>query len=367
MRILIAEDETIIRLDLRELLEKARLRGRRRGTDGEEAVALARSERARPRAARREDAEARRDRRRPADPRRAADPDRDGDGLRRAGARLAGGRGRRVRLPREAVSRVRPAARDRDGARAARRAHRAPRGGGRRLADALAARKAIERAKGLLMEREGLTEQDAFARLRKASQISGRPLKVVAEALIATLDVKAAKTGADGAAEALPARLTGPGRGEQPLVLAAPARAPARPDGRGDERERRCGDDERERDDGLPGEDLDRRSSARSSREPGTTAPLPCSVCSSAGSSRSAPRRRWRRGSRGARGAGPAPRAPLEQTRALGRGRRPRGGRSARRSARGASRPRGRGRRATPGGRRSGRSAPRSCRARRGA
>ena len=55
------------------------------------------------------------------------------------------------------------------------------------LAEALVARKAIERAKGLLMEREGLSEQDAFARLRKASQISGRPLKVVAEALIATL------------------------------------------------------------------------------------------------------------------------------------------------------------------------------------
>ena len=56
------------------------------------------------------------------------------------------------------------------------------------LAEALAARKAIERAKGLLMEREGLTEQEAFARLRKASQVSGKPLKVVAEALIATLD-----------------------------------------------------------------------------------------------------------------------------------------------------------------------------------
>ncbi len=54
------------------------------------------------------------------------------------------------------------------------------------LADALAARKVIERAKGLLMEKEGVSEQDAFARLRKASQISGRPLKVVAEALIAT-------------------------------------------------------------------------------------------------------------------------------------------------------------------------------------
>src|SRR5207253_2666642 len=54
------------------------------------------------------------------------------------------------------------------------------------LTEALAARKAIERAKGLLMQKEGLTEQEAFARLRKASQISGRPLKVAADALIAT-------------------------------------------------------------------------------------------------------------------------------------------------------------------------------------
>src|SRR5213594_3850594 len=56
------------------------------------------------------------------------------------------------------------------------------------LSDALAARKAIERAKGLLMERESLTEQEAFARLRKASQVSGRPMKVVAEAVVATFD-----------------------------------------------------------------------------------------------------------------------------------------------------------------------------------
>ena len=55
------------------------------------------------------------------------------------------------------------------------------------LAEALVARKAIERAKGLLMEKEGLTEQEAFARLRKASQSSGRPLKVIAEAVVATL------------------------------------------------------------------------------------------------------------------------------------------------------------------------------------
>jgi response regulator NasT len=55
------------------------------------------------------------------------------------------------------------------------------------LGEALAARKAIERAKGLLMEKEGLSEHDAFARLRRASQVSGRPLKVVAEAVVATL------------------------------------------------------------------------------------------------------------------------------------------------------------------------------------
>ena len=54
------------------------------------------------------------------------------------------------------------------------------------LAEALAARKAIERAKGLLMEKEGLSEGEAFARLRKASQVSGRPIKIVAEAVLAT-------------------------------------------------------------------------------------------------------------------------------------------------------------------------------------
>src|SRR6476659_6800711 len=58
------------------------------------------------------------------------------------------------------------------------------------LAEALAARKSIERAKGLLMEREGLSEQEAFARLRKASQLSGRPLRVVAEAVVATFSAE---------------------------------------------------------------------------------------------------------------------------------------------------------------------------------
>ena len=54
------------------------------------------------------------------------------------------------------------------------------------LQEALEARKVIERAKGILMARDGLSEQEAFARIRKASQVAGRPMRVIAEALIAT-------------------------------------------------------------------------------------------------------------------------------------------------------------------------------------
>jgi AmiR/NasT family two-component response regulator len=54
------------------------------------------------------------------------------------------------------------------------------------LRDALEARKLIERAKGLLMEKDGLSEGEAFARLRGASQQTGRPLRDVAEAVLAT-------------------------------------------------------------------------------------------------------------------------------------------------------------------------------------
>ena len=53
------------------------------------------------------------------------------------------------------------------------------------LRDALEARKLIERAKGLLMEKDGLSEGEAFARLRGASQQTGRPLREVAEAVCA--------------------------------------------------------------------------------------------------------------------------------------------------------------------------------------
>src|SRR6266705_5751315 len=186
MRILIAEDETIIRLDLRDLLERAGHEVAGEARDGEEAVALARE----------------------------LEPDlaiMDVKMPRLDGIEAA----RRILDERpipivmltaygqdELVSRAVEAGvfgylvkpfREQDlvpAIHTARARHEelvALREEAESLGEALAARKAIERAKGLLMQKEGLTEQEAFARLRKASQIAGRPLKVVAEAVVATL------------------------------------------------------------------------------------------------------------------------------------------------------------------------------------
>jgi response regulator NasT len=58
----------------------------------------------------------------------------------------------------------------------------------RREADALRrtleSRKVIERAKGLLMELEGIREQEAFARLRRKSMDTQRPMAEIARAVI---------------------------------------------------------------------------------------------------------------------------------------------------------------------------------------
>jgi response regulator NasT len=56
------------------------------------------------------------------------------------------------------------------------------------LRDALEARKVIERAKGLLMEKDGIGEEAAFARMRGASQRTGKPLREIAEAVLAAFD-----------------------------------------------------------------------------------------------------------------------------------------------------------------------------------
>ncbi len=185
-RVLIAEDETIIRLDLRELLERSGFVVCAEARDGEEAVELARSER----------------------------PDLaimdvkmpKLDGI-EAARRILDERPIPIVMltaygQQELVSRAVDAGvfgylvkpfREQDllpaieTARARHDELAALREEAESLTEALAARKAIERAKGLLMEKEGLSEQDAFARLRKASQVSGRPLRVVAEAVVATL------------------------------------------------------------------------------------------------------------------------------------------------------------------------------------
>ena len=186
MRILVAEDETIIRLDLRKLLERAGFDVCAEAKDGEEAVELARSEQ----------------------------PDLAVldvkmpklDGI-EAARRILEERPIPIVMltaygQEELVSRAVEAGvfgylvkpfREQDllpaiaAARARHEELKALRAEAESLSDALAARKVIERAKGLLMEKERLSEQDAFARLRKASQASGRPLKAIAEAVVATL------------------------------------------------------------------------------------------------------------------------------------------------------------------------------------
>jgi response regulator NasT len=52
------------------------------------------------------------------------------------------------------------------------------------LREALEARKVIERAKGILMRRLNLSEEDAFRRLQRQSQDGNRKLAQVAEAII---------------------------------------------------------------------------------------------------------------------------------------------------------------------------------------
>src|SRR6059058_3800252 len=186
MRILVAEDETIIRLDLVEMLARAGLEVCAEARDGEEAVALAR----------------------------AHDPDvaimdvkmPHLDGI-DAARRILDERPIPIVMltaygQEELVSRAVEAGvfgylvkpfREQDllpAIKTARARHdelSALREEAESLAEALAARKAIEKAKGILMEKEQLSEQDAFARLRKASQASGRPLKVIADAVVATL------------------------------------------------------------------------------------------------------------------------------------------------------------------------------------
>src|SRR3954452_13351850 len=186
MRILVAEDETIIRLDLRDLLERAGFEVCAEARDGIEAVELARTEQ--PDLAvldvkmpKLDGIEAAR---RILEDRPIPIVMRTAYGQARAVSRAveAGVFGYLVKPFREQD--LLPAIQT---ARARHEELAALREEAESLQEALAARKVIERAKGLLMEKENLNEQEAFERLRKASQVSQRPLKVIAEAVVATL------------------------------------------------------------------------------------------------------------------------------------------------------------------------------------
>ena len=186
-RVLVAEDETIIRLDLRGLLEAAGFEVCAEARDGEEAIRLARSEQPdlaildvkMPRLDGIEAARRILDERPIPIVMVTAYAERDLVSR----AVEAGVFGYLVKPFRETD--LLPAI---ETARARHEELAELRDEAESLAEALAARKAIERAKGLLMAKEGLSEADAFARLRKASQVSGRPLKVIAEAVVATLE-----------------------------------------------------------------------------------------------------------------------------------------------------------------------------------
>ena len=52
------------------------------------------------------------------------------------------------------------------------------------LQDALETRKSVDRAKGILMDAQGLEEQEAFRRIQKMSMNTRKPMKEVAEAII---------------------------------------------------------------------------------------------------------------------------------------------------------------------------------------
>ena len=52
------------------------------------------------------------------------------------------------------------------------------------LTEALETRKKVERAKGILMEKQGMSESEAFRKIQKMSMNTRKPMKEVAEAII---------------------------------------------------------------------------------------------------------------------------------------------------------------------------------------
>jgi AmiR/NasT family two-component response regulator len=57
------------------------------------------------------------------------------------------------------------------------------------LEEQLVTRKVVERAKGVLMEKQGLTEQEAFRKIQRASMNARKTMREVAEAILLTNEI----------------------------------------------------------------------------------------------------------------------------------------------------------------------------------
>lgn len=58
------------------------------------------------------------------------------------------------------------------------------------LNETLETRKVVDRAKGILMDTQGLTEQEAFRKIQKMSMNSRKPMKEIAQAIVLAHDAK---------------------------------------------------------------------------------------------------------------------------------------------------------------------------------
>ncbi|WP_029215312.1 ANTAR domain-containing response regulator [Kallotenue papyrolyticum] len=58
------------------------------------------------------------------------------------------------------------------------------------LKEALETRKVVERAKGLLMEQQGLTEAEAFRKIQQLSMNTRKPMKEIAQALLLAAQIE---------------------------------------------------------------------------------------------------------------------------------------------------------------------------------
>lgn len=59
------------------------------------------------------------------------------------------------------------------------------------LNETLETRKLVDRAKGILMDTQGLTEQEAFRKIQKMSMNTRKPMKEIAQAIVLAQDAKA--------------------------------------------------------------------------------------------------------------------------------------------------------------------------------